>query len=553
MLRKKFHIQFVKLTMEDLAHYRHNDGISLIYMMVTSIGMVMQMRGSRRFLINGIMMTLTSLALRGIGVAWNAFVSGKLGAEGMGLYTLIMSVYGLAITAASAGVNLAATRMCAEAIGCEDNVRLRRTLKRCILYALLCGISACCLLFCGAEWIALVWLEDARCTFSLKLLAASLPFIAVSNVLHGYFNAVRRVSRSALTQIFEQLVKIVLTTWLLLGVMPEGIEYACIALVGGGALAETASFAMALILYFIDRHFAGIGNGTCNSPQSGGSLTREMLGITLPIAAAALIRSALTTLEHMLIPRGLRANPATEETALAAYGMLCGMVMPIIMFPTALLYSFTGLLVPEFAESDAKGDTVRIRKIVSRALGMTLLYAIGCAAILTEFSDALGMLIYKSEDAGAFIRLMAPLVPVMYLDHAVDSMLKGLGEQVYSMKVNILDAAMCTLLVWILCPKIGIYGYVVTIYIAEAVNASLSIAKLAKVTDFHAGLGKMLLCPLVCAIGAVATVRLVGFASCVGWVQLTLGCLLLLIVYFSLLMLTRTLTKRDLQLLIGTR
>jgi stage V sporulation protein B len=103
--------------------------------------MVKTMLRSRCFFINGIILTATSLLLRGVGVAFGAFVTGKMGADGMGLYTLIMSVYGLAVTAASAGVNLAATRLCAEAVGTGSTARLRAALRRCLGWALLCGCS----------------------------------------------------------------------------------------------------------------------------------------------------------------------------------------------------------------------------------------------------------------------------------------------------------------------------------------------------------------------------------------------------------------------------
>jgi len=176
----------------------------------------------------------------------------------------------------------------------------------------------------------------------------------------------------------------------------------------------------------------------------------------------------------------------------------------------------------------------------------TLIFAIGCAGILSQFADELGMLIYKSADAGQFIRVMAPLVPVMYFDHAVDAMLKGLGEQVYSMKVNILDAALCAALVWLLCPRIGIWGYVVTIYIAEVVNASLSLWRLAKVTQFAAGISRSLVRPLAGAAGALALTRLCGFAVCAGWGQLLLGCIFSAAVYFMLLVLLGAVTRRDL-------
>ncbi len=492
------------------------------------------MQKLRRFLLNGLIMSATSLFLRALGVGFNAFVSRKLGADGMGLFTLIMSVYGLSVTAAAAGVNLASTRMCAEALGRCDKRALRASLKKCFIYAVGCGLAACTLLLFGAEYVAAQWLGDERCTQSLKLLALSLPFISASNVLHGYFTAVRKVSKSAATQIFEQIFKTFVTVIALLYIVPDGIEYACMALVGGGALAETASFTMALVLYLTDcRNVKNTGLPREKSRK----LTRELLGITLPVAAAACLRSGLTTIEHILIPRGLQKNPLTAKTALAAYGVLCGMVMPVIMFPTALLYSFTALLVPEFAESDAARDTSRLKRMVARSLSLTLIFSQGCAALMSVFSGELGMLIYQNSDAGEFIRIMAPLIPIMYLDHAVDSMLKGLGEQLYCMKINILDAALCTFLVWFLCPRIGIYGYIVTLYAAEVMNASLSLYRLYKVCRFKVSVLDLFIKPALCAVGTSAILRLLCSALNVcGWAGLIIGGVFASAVYILLLM-----------------
>ncbi len=503
------------------------------------------MRRARRFIINGIIMAVTSLLLRTLGVAWGAFVSRRLGADGMGLYTLIMSVYGLSVTVAASGVNLASTRMCAKALGTGDEAAASAAMRRCLVYAGACGAAAFLLLFFGSEFVALRWLGDMRCNFALKLLAISLPFISLSNVLHGYFTAVRKVSKSAATQIFEQIFKVLFCGWLILFIIPEGIEYACMALVGGGALAEMASFTMAPILYLCDRRNKRTGKV---SSQCGKALTRELFGITVPVAAAAYVRSGLTTLEHMLIPRGLKKNPATAATALATYGVLCGMVMPVIMFPTALLYSFTGLLIPEFSEAQTKQNPGHIKYMISRTLGLTLIFSVGCAAIMSMFSHELGMLIYDSADAGEFIRVMAPLIPVMYLDHAIDAILKGMGEQVYCMKVNILDAAMCTLFVYLLCPRIGIWGYIVTIYIAEVVNASLSLWRLTKVSGFSSRVVRDFAKPVLCALGAVAVMRLLNLQALpFGWLSFIVSAALALAVYLLLLVGTGAVSREDLK------
>jgi len=488
-------------------------------------------------------MSITSFLLKGISIAFNAFVSRRLGADGMGLFTLIMSVYGLFVTFAASGVNLAATRMCAERLGQNDCDGAAAAMRRCLTYALLCGCTAASLLYFGAEYVASAWLGDGRCTASLKLLAVSLPFIAASNVLHGYFTAVRKAAKSAACQIFEQLFKTAFCAFLLLNFVPVGIEYACMALVGGGALAEFLSFSMAFILYLADKKRKSVAV----SREKGRRLTAEMLSITIPVALAAYIRSGLSTLEHVLIPKGLAENPLTADTALATYGVFCGMVMPVVMFPTAILYSFTALLIPEFAEAKTVNNRARIRSMTSRALGLTVIFSVGCAAVMWRFSKELGIIMYQNSDAGVFIGVMAPLIPIMYLDHAVDAILKGMGEQIYCMKVNIADAALCTLLVYILCPTIGIWGYILTIYLAEIMNFSLSFYRLVRLGAVRMNTVRRFVMPCVCALAAVLALKAVPFFGGEGLISSVGGMLYISMVYCVLLFVTGTVSRKDME------
>ena len=90
------------------------------------------MKKSKKFLYDGLLLTATALIMRTVGVVFNAYVSERIGESGMGLFTLVMSVYTFAVTFATSGINLAATRMTAEAIGHENEREIRDAMKRCI-------------------------------------------------------------------------------------------------------------------------------------------------------------------------------------------------------------------------------------------------------------------------------------------------------------------------------------------------------------------------------------------------------------------------------------
>lgn len=230
-----------------------------------------------------------------------------------------------------------------------------------------------------------------------------------------------------------------------------------------------------------------------------------MLRISLPIAASAYLRSALVTVEHILIPFGLRRFGAGQKEALASYGTIHGMVFPLIFFPSAVTSTFASLIVPELSELSAKygkRDAHHIKYVVSRAITMTVMFGTLCAGVFILFSEPLGMLVYKSAEAARYIGVFAVLIPLMYLDTAVDGMLKGLNEQLASMKYNIIDAAISVFLVYTLLPKMGIWGYVVCVFATELVNDVLSLSRLLKVTGVKINIWRTVFCPLLSVIGA---------------------------------------------------
>jgi stage V sporulation protein B len=434
---------------------------------------------------NAALLIASSLLLRTVGIFFNAFVSAKVGAAAMGLYSLITSVYFFATTFATSGVNLAATRLVAEALVTGGKARARASVIRCCLYALFFGSIATAGLMLGANFIGGVLLDDVRTIKSIRIFAISLVPIALTSCLSGYFNAVKRTYKNATASVFEQGVRIAGTTLLLLLLADDGMESACIALVLGGAVAEVLSFLFMFIQFLHDRacHLKKEKKGLRDGEEK--EITSSMLKITLPVAVSSYIRAGLVTIEHILVPRGLRRSGADRDAALASYGTVHGMSLPIVFFPAAVTGAFASLLIPEMAECLASGNEKRKSYIASRVVRLALIYSICTAGIMISFSSSLGNVIYKSEDAGMYIRMLAPLIPVMYLDSAVDSMLKGLGKQVYSMGVNIADAFVSVILVWLLLPGMGIKGYIISIYACELLNDILSVYKLLTITSFR--------------------------------------------------------------------
>ena len=502
------------------------------------------MRRARQLLLHTSAMTAASLLMRTIALAFQVYVAGRIGAAGIGLFQLVMSVYTLATTVAVSGVRLAATRLISQQAGRGDNAAVRRAAGVAIGYAVFFGTAAMLLLYFLAP-AASAWVGDDRIILSLRVLSFALPFVACSGAMGGYFIAMHQSVKMSLVQLSEQLVRIgctVLALWRLGG---YGLEYACGALTLGMLASEVFSF-LALLLLF----FAGLprGAGHCRTP-----ILPQLLRITVPLSLSSYARSALSTAQHLLVPRGLRLFGGGAQAALAAYGVIQGMSLPILLFPAALIAVIADLIVPELTEAQVQGRLRGLSYMLERLYRLGLFFSMAVAGICFFFAQPLGDLIYSEPAAGQYIRLLAPLVPVMYMDTLVDGMLKGVGEYRANMRYNIIDAAVGLLLVWLLLPRFGTAGYIFSIFATELLNFALSVARLARVTVFRLQPFCWLL-TAAAAAGGWAILRLL-FGGLLAHTEqlpvLLLSALLYLLCYAAALLLCGALRREELRWLLS--
>ena len=429
----------------------------------------------RGLVLNTALLTASSLTMSAIGMVFQVWLAGRIGAAGIGLYQLVLSVTGLCATFAISGIRFASTRLVAEELGLSRPGGVRAAMDRCLVYGGFFGLLAAGVLWLLAEPIGFLWIGDARTVFPLRLSAVSMPCIALCASMSGYFTACGRVWKPTLVHLLEQLLGIALTAFFL-GRVPAGnLEKSCAAVTLARVAADVVSLMLMALAFFLDRR-------RYRAAEAGGKLTLRMLHIAVPLALSAYARSTLTTLQHLLVPRGLRAAGLSANRALASYGTIQGMVLPVIFFPACIMAAVSELIVPELTAAQVQADRPGIRRTTVELLRLSLLFALAVGLFLFVCADALGMLIYGSRDAGHFIRILAPLVPFSYLDMSVDGCLKGLGEQLWCMGVNILDALLGLLLTWRLLPLYGINAYLMILYATELFNFALSAGRLYKVT-----------------------------------------------------------------------
>ena len=229
-----------------------------------------------------------------------------------------------------------------------------------------------------------------------------------------------------------------------------------------------------------------------------------------------------------MVPKRL-ALCTLVENPLASFGVVSGMVFPVLMFPACILYGLAELLIPELARCHAAGSQRRISYLVRRSLKVALLYGTAFGALIFLLSDALGLRLYDNPEVGQQLRLYALLIPMLYCDAIVDAMIKGLGQQTVSVRYNIFTNILDVVFLYLLLPEFGMQGYFFSFLVTHLINFGLSLGRLLKIT------GERIPVRIpVAALGAAMGALWAASHGAAGWIQATAflpvwGCLLYLL------------------------
>ncbi len=431
------------------------------------------------FIKNAAVLTVSSLLLRFAGIVFKVWLAALIGSEGIGLYQLVFSVYMLAATFATSGLSTAVTRLVAEETVLGNKKGTLKILRRAIELTLLIAIISVVVIYFGAEFIATALLGDSRAATALKILPFSLPFMGVSACFRGYFIARRRATPNALTQLAEQAVRIAAVVLLATAFADKGLGVCCAAVMAGDVISEAFVCLLLFVSVSLDRKNL---NGLSGRNLPKGTVKRIM-HIALPITSGRYLNTALRTVENIMVPKGLSRFPSSGENALSQFGMIKGMALPILFFPSAVLNSISTLLIPEMTVAAAKRQNLLVKNTTEKVLRLTAVIAFIFSAIFFVAGEEVGRLIYKNEEGvGFLIRVLSPIVPLMYLDSISDGILKGLDEQVFTFRTAVSDSAIRIVLILALLPRTGIMGFIGIMYFSNILTCLLNVGRLIGVT-----------------------------------------------------------------------
>ena len=423
---------------------------------------------------SALMLTGVNLLLRFVGTSFQVYLSGRIGAAGIGLLQLTMSVGSLAMVAGMGGIRTATMYLTAGEIGRGRGQNVTWVLSGCYLYSILFSGTVAAALYHFAPWIAAHWVGDLRTIPSLRLFAAFLPVVCLCGVMTGYFTAAQRIGTLAAVEVAEQAVSMAITMALLIVWAGNDAGRACMSVILGSAMGSILTLLCLLLLRLAEQPVCG--------PRI--PIRHSLCSTALPLALADNLRTGITTVENLMVPKRLALCIGVSEP-LAAFGLVSGMVFPVIMFPAAILFGLNELLIPELARCHAGNQHNRIHYLVRRSLRIALVYGLLFCGLLYLLAEPLCLRLYGNTEAAQSLALYGLLVPMLYCDAVTDAMTKGLGQQKICVRYNIITNILDVSFLYVLLPKYGMTGYFLSFFVTHLVNFLLSLRRLLNITGEH--------------------------------------------------------------------
>lgn len=370
--------------------------------------------------------------------------------------------------------------------------------------------------------------------------------ISAGSCIRGYFFGLQDSVVPALSQVFEQLIRILTIVSLAALFIPRGLEYACAAAVIGIVMGEILSFIFVFISYLGFKKKNSLNSKPTMSPTAAFLCITSM---ALPLTASRVTGSLLSTVENILIPQRLQLFGQTGQSAMSTYGSLTGMAMPLIQLPTAFLMAISITLVPAISEASAVRNNKRIQYTTTRTLLFTAMIGIGAASVFAVFPSEISIAVYNQSQLGDILFKLAFVCPLLYLQITLTGLLNGLGEHFFIFKNNILSSIINILFIYYCLPLYGIDAFIVGWLISLIVTVFFSIRRVMRCTQAHISLIHILAKPMLAVLASGLLAKYLSsileptrtaFAMCIS---------IMLLLYFIFLLLLGCITKEDIKMI----
>ena len=375
-----------------------------------------------------------------------------VGSEGISLYMLIFPTFSLFMTLSQLGFPIAISKLIA-----EDNHNNKNIIFSIIPFSLMLNILLILVIFIIAPTLSTKLLKDLRSYYPILAIALVLPFDSLSSILRGYFFGKQKMLPHIISNVFEQIVRLILIILLVPRALEKSLVFAVSLLVGVNIISELSS--SLILLLFFPRN----AKITSSDIRPNVYNVKEVLRIALPTTMARLVGSIGYFFEPILITTAGVISGIGSNILINDYGIVEGYVMPLLLLPGFFSNAISSALLPVVTKAYYDNKVDYVKKKLKQAVFYSLLIGVPVTIILFIFPEFFLKLIYNTSYGVTYLRVVAPFFLIYYVQAPLASVLQSINLSKYIMLDNLVSIIIKSIIIFSCCFFWGIYGFLISI------------------------------------------------------------------------------------------
>ncbi len=498
-------------------------------------------------------LALAGLISKVIGVLYKIPLARLVGPTGMGIYHQVFPTYNLLLTISSAGIPVAISRLVAESLARDNKQQAQSVFRQSFKLLTILGLVGTILLFLISPWLSSMK-GTSNALWAYYMIAPSLLLVCMMSAIRGYMQGKRRMMPTAISQLIEQLGKVLVAMPLAAIFMKDG-DFAMGA--AGAMLGTSIAELLALIYMSVDYVRNQNREGLIKASPSDAALTKKLITISIPITLGACIVPIAAEIDSFMLVR-LMSEYLPESTALIYYGTYTGIVFPLINIPTAFAMAVAANMVPNISAALEKKQTAGIERASNTGLRLSSLIGMPASIGMSLLARPIVFLLFGGQQySSAELEKAAQLLQVSSLTiflfihvQTTSGILQGLRKQRIPMYTLIVGVALKVLLNYTLVrkPEINIHGAPFASLLCYFASLVPNLYYIRKHGQVRFDWVSLLLKPIAACVPMVLSVLLVQhiFQNALSWSALILSTLAGVVVYFVSAVLLKLIKQDDL-------
>ncbi len=385
-------------------------------------------RDDSRFLKGAFVLTGAGILVKLIGALNRIPLYAILGDEGMGLYQMAYPIYTILLTVSSSGLNVAISKVVAERWALGKRARAAEVFRISLVLMAILGLASTLVLYFSADWVAVNMAHDSRAALSIRALSPALFIVAVLSAFRGWFQGIEKMETPALTQVLEQIGRLVTMLFLANMLLPRGLDVAAAGATFGAPAGAFVAAVWAMAAYLREpKPWLKEGRKT-KAAYIWSDTAKRIISIAAPISLASAIFGITEIVDLAIVPGRLQSIGFSIQEATRQFGRLAAGAFPLLNLPTLFTSALQMALVPSISAATALRDGDAVRRRVKKALSLTLALAVPAAIGLHVLADPIPTLLYGQPEVAPILRALTPAVVFLALQQVTSGILHGLGR-----------------------------------------------------------------------------------------------------------------------------